>query len=156
MFQQVTFFSIFDTCESFWTPWKIVGTFKKIRPFSKVSGHSKKPPETLESFQTLRKVFRHSGRHPDTLESFQTLWKTFRTLWKDFGHFGKFLSTPESFQISGSFYVLLKVCWHSWKLPDTLGSVQMSCLESVCASKSAIWKVFAYSVSALFLPLTAF
>ena len=80
---------VLDTLESFWIPLKISGLWK-------VSGHSGKIWDTLESFQTLLKVSGHSGKFTDTLENFlDTLengmftepLESFRTLWKVSGHF---------------------------------------------------------------------
>ena len=82
--------------------------------------------DTWESFWTLSKVSGYAGKFLDfgkfmnTLESFWTLWKSLRTLWK-------------------TFRTLWKVYGHYEMFPEPL--------DSFCASKSAIWKVFAFSVS---------
>ena len=89
------------------------------------------------------------------LGSIQVIWTLF--VWerknlikswnfkKDSGHSRKFLVTLESFWISWKISGLWNVHGHSGKLSG--GRVANCCPESFCASKFAIWKVFAFSVS---------
>ena len=111
--------------------------------FWKVSGHSEKFPDTLESlrtvwkdyrnfqdtqetFRTLCKCLEYSGKFPDTLKSFQTLWKVygqsgkfteiFKILRKLSGQFENFAYTLESFQSVRKFPRVIGNC------PDYLES----------------------------------
>ena len=117
----------------------------------------------LKNFRLLLKFldalesFGHFEKFADPLESFQTQ-KVSEHCRKLSARFGNFLNSLESFcsfwnvsKISGSFNAPLKV---GGKLRDTLESFWIYCPESSCTLKSAIWKVFAFSVSATQSPPT--
>ena len=93
----------------------------------KVSGQPGNCLDPSESFWTLWKVFRHNGMFPDPLDSLYTLWKIS-------GQSEKFLNTLKCFQ-------------KLWDFLDTLESFRIYCLVHFCTLKSAVWKVFVFSVS---------
>ena len=77
----------------------------------------------------------------------RTRWKI-SGLWKVFGHSGKFTDTMECFRNLLKVFGTLECSRNLWKVSGHFGKF-CCCLESCCASKSAIWKVFAFSISSV-------